>query len=326
MAELKLIPFPFSQAFLDRYRIRARKSRRPGMIGGHLTHRKGQSLEFREYIEYAPGDDIRHVDWRASARYKKQEDWLIRKFVSEERYTLAISIDTRDTMRLPIAFPKLQIAAWLTEAIAKTALNSGDDVILHRLFGRAEGSFVKLRTANRAGEIFPTLKHFAERPPENTVDLKTFSHHLPPAAVWLIITDFYFDLGDETRKLARRIATAQDGWRWILMLDMDSWPYEKAYLGEGDRRIEGPGLESTEKEYQITSDSIKEVENSIEKHKEIFRKLITRVGYDSIRWEWCTPEIVKPGDLHPEKSNLEKFFRDRFAEDTNLLRLFMRQP
>ena len=231
MSAFTLKPLPLSHAFLDRYRIGSRKHHPPGMMGGHLTHRKGQSLEFREFVEYTPGDDIRYVDWRISARYKGHRDWLVRKFIAEESYTLAISIDTRDTMRLPKALPKVQIAAWLAESLARIALYSDDRVILHRLFGHSEGGLEKLYKFNRVDSIFPTLERFVEHSSEDIVDLHTFSSHLPPAAVWLIITDFYFNLDEAASTLARRITTAQTGWRWILLVDLDSWTYEKFYLG-----------------------------------------------------------------------------------------------
>ena len=39
-----------------------------GRTGELLGRGTGSSLEFQEYREYVPGDDIRHVDWAAFAR------------------------------------------------------------------------------------------------------------------------------------------------------------------------------------------------------------------------------------------------------------------
>ena len=66
--------FPLSASFLQRYRLRARKRTRAAQVGAHLVRRKGASLEFRDHALYAPGDDIRHVDWRTSARLGRGED------------------------------------------------------------------------------------------------------------------------------------------------------------------------------------------------------------------------------------------------------------
>lgn len=39
-----------------------------GRVGERLGAGSGSSLEFQEHRPYAPGDDLRHVDWRAYAR------------------------------------------------------------------------------------------------------------------------------------------------------------------------------------------------------------------------------------------------------------------
>ena len=39
--------------------------------GYHQAIRKGRGMEFSEVREYAPGDDVRHIDWKVSARTQK---------------------------------------------------------------------------------------------------------------------------------------------------------------------------------------------------------------------------------------------------------------
>ena len=36
--------------------------------GGHLSRFKGRGVEFDESRPYEPGDDLRHMDWRVTAR------------------------------------------------------------------------------------------------------------------------------------------------------------------------------------------------------------------------------------------------------------------
>src|SRR6185436_2454785 len=134
------LPVPSSQ--LDRFRLRLRQRDRGTVAGAHLIRQRGQSLEFREFRPYLPGDDIRHVDWRASARHHRQEELVIRTFEHEAQTRLVISIDTRASMRLPESAPKLQLALWLAEAIAYIAGRSGDSVALHALYG--PGALIEL--------------------------------------------------------------------------------------------------------------------------------------------------------------------------------------
>ena len=52
------------EALRRRLEIRARS----GGGGEHLARRKGSSAEFQEHRAYAPGDDMRRIDWAAYAR------------------------------------------------------------------------------------------------------------------------------------------------------------------------------------------------------------------------------------------------------------------
>jgi uncharacterized protein (DUF58 family) len=308
-------PLPLSAALLERYRIKSRQHSRPSMVGGHLMRRKGQSLEFRELVPYTLGDDIRHVDWQASARHGSAEDLLIRSFVTEEQLTLVISVDTRDTMRLPKAMPKIQIAFWLAEAIAWIALRSGDRVILHRPFGKAHawessgsGNFKRKRS-----DLRTILRRFGEDDESSSTNMAVLRPYLSPAAVWLVISDFYF-FAEDQRVVARAVSTAQDGMRWVILVDLDSWPHEQKILGTGARVIEGPGYRAPETPVDVSTESLEKVISKIKAHKQRFWESIRRSGCSIVSWEWPSDEQPAP-DL---------FFRGAFMKDKVLQRLFMK--
>ena len=43
-----------------------------GLISGlHTSPYKGFSVEFSEHRQYAPGDEIRHIDWKAYAKFDR---------------------------------------------------------------------------------------------------------------------------------------------------------------------------------------------------------------------------------------------------------------
>ena len=128
-------PLPVASSQLDRYRLRLRQRDRGTVAGAHLIRQRGQSLEFREFRPYLPGDDIRHIDWRASARHHRRDELVVRTFEHEVQTRLVISVDARATMRLPEAASKLQLALWFAEAVSYIAGRSGDSVALHAFDG-----------------------------------------------------------------------------------------------------------------------------------------------------------------------------------------------
>lgn len=298
---------------LERFRLQSRRAYRPNMSGGHLMRRRGQSLEFRDFAAYTPGDDVRHIDWRASARSGQEDHLLIRQFAAEESMTLVISLDNRDTMRLPQDLPKLQVACWIAESLARIALGGSDRVILHPLFGRA-GEIATFRGSNAIGRIAPTLEHLCREEAMLTQpNLAVLERHLPPTSVWLVMSDFYFDLERYGRPLVRQLAAARDGLRWVMLLDLDTWPLEKVLLGHGARRIEGPGS-PRENRFDIDSESLRQVEVTMSDQKRVFRDLFQGQVPDWSHWLW--PEQVEQEAF--------TFFQRRFGDDALLRRLFMR--
>jgi hypothetical protein len=278
--------------------------------------RKGQGLEFYDYRPYIPGDDVRHIDWRASARHGSAEDLLIRTYAAEEQLTLIISLDTRPTMKMPDIMPKSLIAGWLAEAIAWITLRSGDRIVLHRLFGGPGGSIRELYGTRDAASLRLTLDRLlAYESKNNALNTAVLDRYLKPAVIWLIISDFYFDMDSEGKTLGGRIAQAQDGMRWIILIDTDSWPYEKLNLGQGPRKIEGPGLPMADRPLDIDGRVILNVENTIKTHKKGFHDRVNRGAFDYIAWKW--PETESPDP--------RTFFQDRFGGERVLQRLFMRE-
>jgi hypothetical protein len=308
---------PISRGVLESYRIGCRYQNRPGLVGGHQMRRKGQSLEFHDYRPYIAGDDIRHVDWRASARHGGANDLMVKTFAAEERLTIIISVDTRETMGYPEYLPKGRVAAWLAEAISWITLRSEDRVVLHRLFGKGGSSGVQeLYGVGGLASIRRVLNRFWNAgTPTDTVNLGVLERYLRPAVVWIIVSDYYFDMNGEGKKLARRIAEAQDGMRWVILLDTDSWPYERQYLGEGPRKIEGPGMQEPDHPFEIDSSSLRDVEEKIIRHKQAIFDHIGRGAFDLSNWKWPMEEEPDPAE----------FFEDRFGRDSVLRRLFMRE-
>lgn len=307
--------FPLSSGALERFRLATRKRAPAGQVGAHLLRRRGQSLEFRDHTQYRPGDDYRHIDWRASARHRRPGELLIRRFEADEQLTLAVSIDNRPTMALLPDAPKLRLACWLAYALTQVAVGHGDRVLLHRLFGPAAGSLESLRGAALLPRARGFLENLMEEPAGEGAapDLRTLNTRLPPTAAWLILTDLYFE--DSGQRLARAIARAQQGLRWVILLDLDNWPQERKVLGQGARRIEGPGLASERVEVEIDAGQADKISRRIEAHKVDFLHRAPRGGLSVLHWRW------------PEHQNIDlaKFFLERFHGEPVLRRLFRRQ-
>ncbi|NJN15475.1 MAG: DUF58 domain-containing protein [Oscillochloris sp.] len=289
-----------------------------------MMRRKGQSLDFREHVAYQLGEDVRFVDWRASARHGQEHDLVVRNFVAEEQLKLLISVDTRPTMALPepehertSGMSKLLIARWLAEALARVALDGGDSVALHHLFDetqrppQAVAGEQELRRAITA--LTPADQ---EQSPANLRRLQPF---LPPTAVWVIVTDCYFEFTTDVRRLSATVAQAQAGMCWVLLVELDSWPYESADLGSDVWQVPlfGSGAEVT---IQLGSDqpgaeNRRAIEAEIERNRSQFIKATRLADLDHRHWIWPRETVANP----------LQFFTHQLLADRHLQSMFVKQ-
>lgn len=96
------------------------------LAGGHASAIRGRGIDYAEVRSYQPGDDIRSMDWRVTAR---TGDAHIKVFKEEKERPVIIVCDLRSSMRFGTrrAF-KSVLAADLTALLAWSALEHGDRI------------------------------------------------------------------------------------------------------------------------------------------------------------------------------------------------------
>ena len=86
------------------------------LTGLHRSPYKGFSVEFAEYRQYLPGDDLATLDWKVYARSDK---YFVKKYEEETNLTCHLLLDVSRSMGYgSAAITKLQYASYLTGALA----------------------------------------------------------------------------------------------------------------------------------------------------------------------------------------------------------------
>jgi len=80
---------------LERLEIAARKVRRGVRRGERLSRRRGSSVEFADHRPYAPGDDLRFLDWSILGRLDRM---MVKLFHDEEDLSVHLLVDTSASM------------------------------------------------------------------------------------------------------------------------------------------------------------------------------------------------------------------------------------
>ena len=79
------------EALRRQLHIRARS----GTVGEHVATRRGASAEFLEHRPYAPGDDLRRMDWLAFARTGEP---VLKLFRAEEDVVVRLVVDASGSL------------------------------------------------------------------------------------------------------------------------------------------------------------------------------------------------------------------------------------
>ncbi len=95
-----------------------------GSNGIRKSSAKGSSVEFSDFREYMPGDDVRRIDWNA---YGRMDRLFIKEFMEEKEAVFHIFIDTSKSMAFGEQ-PKATMALRIAGAFAYIILNNLDRV------------------------------------------------------------------------------------------------------------------------------------------------------------------------------------------------------
>jgi uncharacterized protein (DUF58 family) len=123
-----LLP-PDLLAQLERLELVTRKVFRGRMKGERRSKRKGQSVEFADFRAYAPGDDLRTIDWNLYARLDKL---IVKLFLEEEDLHFYVLIDASRSMDFGEP-TKLDYAKQLAAALGFIGLVRTDRVRIETL-------------------------------------------------------------------------------------------------------------------------------------------------------------------------------------------------
>jgi uncharacterized protein (DUF58 family) len=116
---------------LERLELVTRKIFRGRMKGERRSRRKGQSVEFADFRNYVPGDDLRFIDWNLYARLDKL---FLKLFMEEEDLHFYALIDASTSMEFGEP-TKLHYAKQLAASLGFVGLCRADRVRIETLDG-----------------------------------------------------------------------------------------------------------------------------------------------------------------------------------------------
>jgi uncharacterized protein (DUF58 family) len=205
---------PDVQSAVNSFRLLMPAVRTSGRTGNLLGRGAGSSLEFQEYREYLPGDDVRHLDWAA---YARSDALMVRLYREEISPQVEVLLDASRSMTTNPT--KSQTARQLAAAFVlwSSQLGGGGGVSV------LDDANIPVRLTVGDLERLGAIPFDGRSSPAESVHRLTLRRQ----AVRVLISDFLFDADPEP--LIRKCA-AGAGALWVLQL-LSRWESSPTELG-----------------------------------------------------------------------------------------------
>jgi hypothetical protein len=208
---------PEVQRVVSTYALGLPRMPTAGRAGELLGRGTGSSLEFQEYREYLPGDDIRHVDWAA---YARADALMVRMYREEISPRTEILFDASRSMTTGEGH-KERVTRQLAATFAQLSGRIGGRPTLIPLTDERPLVPMGSEGIDRLESLpFSSVGTLTDLLAASAVPLK-------PQAVRIVISDFLFP--HDPGSLIRRLATGASA-LWIIQL-LTAWENDPTEMG-----------------------------------------------------------------------------------------------
>lgn len=175
------------------------------MSGSYRSHFKGQGMQFAEHRVYVAGDDVRHIDWKVSARTKEP---LVKKFEEERELNVLFVVDLSGSGHFGSKkTTKAEASAEIAALLATAAERIGDKTGLILFAGGIEKRVPPKRGRSHLLRIVTDI--LDTKPKTSGTDLKgaleTAARIMKHQGIVFVISDFLAaDYENAMKRLSRK--------------------------------------------------------------------------------------------------------------------------
>lgn len=181
--------------------VRARMLVQGIIAGMHRSPHRGGSVEFAEYIEYSPGHEIRHIDWRV---YGKSDKYYVKQFQDETNLLTYLVVDGSGSMAFQgeeAPLSKLRYVSILAATLGYMLQRQGDAV---GMLTNDRGELKFLPAASKQSHLDDLFFMLDNLPAKGELGLarllRTVAERARPRSVVMLFSDM-LDLDDEALTL-----------------------------------------------------------------------------------------------------------------------------
>ena len=200
------------------------------MVGIHPSQAKGLSSEFEEHRGYSQGDDIRHIDWKAYAKFDR---YFIKEYHEATNLKAYIAMDSSSSMGYASdGWSKFDYGSTLAASLAYLMLKQQDAVGLVTFSNKIEKIIPPKATHDH---LFAILKELEDRRPEGETSaasvLQELAASLKRRGLIILISDL-LDKHEEVVKGLKQLRSRGSDIMVFQLLDKDElqFPFKEPSL------------------------------------------------------------------------------------------------
>ncbi len=182
-------------AKLQGLQLRARLMVEGYVSGVHRSPFHGFSIEFAEHREYAPGDDLRYLDWKVFGRTDK---YYLKQFEEETNLVCYLLLDTSQSMgyqSAAAAMSKLEYAKCAGAALAYLVLHQQDSVGLATFDNEIRALVRASSNPSHLKEVLHVMEQSpAERKTATGAIFHDLAERLKKRGIVIVLSDLFDDV------------------------------------------------------------------------------------------------------------------------------------
>jgi uncharacterized protein (DUF58 family) len=172
------------------------------LAGIHPSPHHGSSIEFAEHKEYSPGDDLRHLDWKAVGKFDR---YYIKRYEDETDLKAYLLLDCSGSMAYGEPLSKLEYGSVLVASLAYFLTRQGDQPSLLAFAHGVEHYIPPRARSAHMTEVLGALEELSAAGGTDLVRAVGYlSEVMAPRSLVVVVSDL-LDPGEDALKLLRHL-------------------------------------------------------------------------------------------------------------------------
>ena len=186
---------------LDRLSLIINKRITSNYAGERESKNTGEGLVFKDYRIYAPGDEIKNIDWKV---YARSDNLFIRTFEAERNVTVHVVLDMSASMNFGKPIKKSDYADMLGLGFAYMALKNNEKFVISTFSDKLE----VFKAQKGKGQLMKVVDYLNRKEAAGTSNLEAslskYKKWVGSRALIVIVSDFLYDI-KEIRNVLHRL-------------------------------------------------------------------------------------------------------------------------